>query len=565
MRSRVVAAIGFALALPPCASVVLAANVAATQGITAEGLLKDTRALSDDAMEGRGPGTAGDKKARAYLIDRLKAIGFKPGGPGGSWEQPFPIVGLTVTPPPTWTFHDASGHDASFAWRDEFIGASGVEDPHVAIDGAEVVFVGYGIQAPEFKWDDFKKTDLKGKILVMLNNDPDWDPALFGGPKRLYYGRWDYKFESAARQGAAAAIIVHTEASAGYGWNVVQSSWSGTQFELPGGTEPRVKFRSWMTEAAIRKLAALGGKNFDDLLAASRKRDFKPISLGVTTSIAFDVAVQQSTTANVVGILPGSDPALAGEVMIFSAHHDHLGIGQPDAKADKIYNGALDNASGCAQVLAIAQAFTSNPKPTKRTIMALFVGGEEQGLLGSRYYVAHPTFPLAKIAANINIDGGNIWGRTEDVAVIGKGKSDLEDLLAEAAKQQWRYLVDEPEPDKGYYYRSDQLSFARAGVPALYFKSGQMFNNRPAGWGKAQEADYRQHRYHQPSDIVTSDWNMEGMVQDDKLAYMVGLYVADGAKLPAWYKGDEFEAVRKKTLADAAKAQPASQPSAAKP
>ena len=532
-------------------SLALATAAAATDPasrITAAGLLKDIRALSDDAMAGRGPGSPGDKMARAYLVQRLKEIGFKPGGIDGSWEQPFPIVGVTMQHPPIWKFR-GSARDATLRWWADFIGNSGVQAPKVSIADAEVVFVGYAIEAPEFQWDDFKGVDVKGKILVILNNDPDWDDALFAGKKRLYYGRWDYKYESAARHGAAGAIIVHTEPSAGYGWNVVQTSWSGTSFELPAHGEPRVSLRSWMTESAARRLVAVGGHELDALIASAKRRDFKPVPLGIRTSIEFDVKLENTETANVIGLWPGSDPKLAAEAMIYTAHHDHLGIGEPDKTGDKIYNGALDNASGCAQVLAIAEAFAATtPKPA-RTIVALFVGGEEQGLLGSGYYAAHPTIPVGRIAANLNIDGGNIFGRTKDVAIIGKGKSDLEDRLQKAAKLQTRTVVDEPEPDKGYYYRSDQLNFARIGVPALYFKSGQTYIGRPSGWGKEKEAEYRKTRYHQPSDVITPEWTLDGMVEDDVLAYRVGRDVAGAGPLPTWYKGDEFEAKRKAAVA----------------
>ncbi len=516
----------------------------AASRITAAGLLRDTSALSDDAMGGRGPGSPGDLMARAFLVKRLKEIGFEPGGPGGSWEQPVPMVGVTMQHPASWTFKTASGSEASFRWWDEFIGNSGLQAPKVTIENAELVFAGYAIEAPEFQWDDFKGVDLKGKILLILNNDPDWDPKLFAGKKRLYYGRWDYKYESAARHGAAGAIIIHTEPSAGYGWNVVQTSWSGTSFELRGGDGPRVRLRSWMTEDAARKLVHLGGQDLDALVSASRKRDFKPVPLGITTSLAFDVKLENTETANVIGLWRGADPKLRDETMIYTAHHDHLGIGQPDAKGDRIYNGALDNASGCAQVLAIAEAFAATEPRGQRSVMALFVGGEEQGLLGSLYYVTHPTIPVSKIVANLNIDGGNIFGRTKDVAVIGKGKSDLETRLVALAKTQGRAVVDEPEPDKGYYYRSDQLNFARVGVPALYFKSGQSYLGRPGGWGKAKEAEYRKNRYHQPSDAITPEWNLDGMVEDDVLAYRVGLDVVRGAGVPTWFRGDEFAAKR---------------------
>jgi len=518
---------------------------AAQERIGAESLLRDISALAADSTEGRGPGTAGDRRARGYLIRRLQEIGFKPGAAGGGWEQPITFTGLTVKNLDRWRFAGSTG-ETEFRCGEDFIGGSGVQAPQVNIPDAEVVFVGYGIQAPEYRWDDFKGADLKGKVLLILNNDPDWDPGPFAGAKRLYYGRWDYKYESAARQGAAGAIILHTEESAGYGWNVVQRSWSGTLFELPAGNEARLGFKSWLTEPAVRRLCALGGRDLDSLIASAHRREFVPIPLGVRTSLAFDVTVRKTLTANVIGVLPGNDPRLRQEAMIFTAHHDHLGVGAPDSTGDRIHNGAVDNASGCAQVLAIAGTFAATRPRPARSVVALFVAGEEQGLLGSQYYAAHPTVPLAQIAANLNIDGGNILGRTSDVAVIGKGKSDLEDRLAVAAGGQGRTVVDEPEPDKGYYYRSDQLNFARAGVPALYFNSGQTYIGRPDGWGKQKEAEYRRLHYHQPSDGIRSDWDLSGMVEDARLAYLVGLDVVNGTKRPAWYPGDEFEAARKK-------------------
>ncbi len=515
--------------------------------IGASAILHDTEALSADSMEGRFPGTAGDRRARGYLARRLREIGFEPGGAAGSWEQPITLVGLTTRNLDTWRFAGPAG-DAAFRWGEDFIGGSGVQTPRVSVPETEVVFVGYGIQAPEFQWDDFKGADLKGKILLILNSDPDWDPALFAGKKRLFYGRWDYKYDAAARQGAAAAIILHTEESAGYGWNVVQRSWAGTQFEVPAAGEPRLGFKSWLTEPAVRRMCALGGKDLDSLVAAARRREFRPVPLGVRTSLAFDVTVEETETANVVGLLPGGDPGLRDEAVVFTAHHDHLGVGEPDATGDRINNGALDNASGCAQVLALAGAFAATRPRPARSVIALFVAGEEQGLVGSQYYAAHPTVPLARIAADINFDGGNVLGRTSDVSVIGKGKSDLEDLLAAAAATQGRTLVDDPEPDKGYYYRSDQLSLARAGVPALYFKSGRAFIGRPEEWGRQKDADFRRLHYHQPSDEIRPEWDLSGMVEDTRLGYLVGLEVANGAGRPSWYPGDEFEAARKKSL-----------------
>ncbi len=534
------------LAAHSATAVHAAASPDAEERIRAAGLRGDIAALAADSTGGRAPGTPGDRMARRYLIRRLQEIGFQPGGAGGAWEQPITFVGLTVKNLDRWRFTGPSG-EAVFQWGDEVIGGSGVQAPRVSIQDAEVVFAGYGIQAPEYQWDDFKGADLRGRILLVLNNDPDWDPALFAGTKRLYYGRWDYKYEAAARQGAAGVIILHTEESAGYGWNVVQRSWSGTQFELPAGDEPRLEFKSWLTEPAVRRLCALGGKDLDSLIARAHRRDFAPIPLGVRTSLSFDVGLEQTATANVVGVLPGSDRRLRDEAVMYSAHHDHLGIGAPDSTGDRIHNGAVDNASGCAQVLAIAEAFAATRPAPRRSVVALFVAGEEQGLLGSKYFAAHPTLPPARIAAEINIDGGNVLGRTSDVAVIGKGKSDLEDRLVVAARGQGRTVVDDPEPDKGFYYRSDQLSLARIGVPSLYFKSGQSYIGRPVGWGKEKEAEYRRLHYHQPSDEIRPDWDYSGMIEDARLAYRVGLDVANGARLPAWYPGDEFEAARLKS------------------
>jgi Zn-dependent M28 family amino/carboxypeptidase len=329
---------------------------------------------------------------------------------------------------------------------------------------------------------------------------------------------------------------------------VVARSWSGTLWDVAAGDEPGLRFRSWLTEAASRRLCALGGKDLDTLIAAAHRRDFAPVPLGVRTSFAFDVQIDRGETANVIGVLPGRDAGLRAEAVLLTAHHDHLGIGAPDSTGDRIHHGALDNASGCAQVLALAEAFAATRPRPRRSIVALFTAGEEQSLLGARYYVAHPTFALGRIAADINFDGANVWGRTRDVAVIGKGKSDLEDRLQVAARAQGRRLADDPEPDKGYYYRADQLSFARAGVPALYYDSGEDYIGRPQGWGGQKRAEFVRLRYHQPGDRILPDWDLSGDVEDTQLGYVVGLGVANAGTLPAWYKGDEFEAARMRSL-----------------
>jgi Zn-dependent M28 family amino/carboxypeptidase len=430
------------------------------------------------------------------------------------------------------------------------MGGSGVQRPEVVIDDAEIVFVGYGVEAPEEDWDDFKGADLRGKVLLMLNDDPDWDPELFAGERKLYYGRWDYKYESAARQGAAGAIIIHTTPSAGYPWVVVRTSWSGEQFEIPAGDEPRVPFRGWLTEEASRRLVRLGGLELDELVRAARGREFEPVPLGVRTSLRFEAGIRRTETANVAGLLAGADPEGAGEVVIFSAHHDHLGIGEPDESGDRIYNGALDNGVAMAQALAVTRAMAALPGRPRRGVMILFPAAEEQGLLGSRFFTRNPPVPPGRIAANINFELGNVWGPTRDVTIFGKGKSTLEDLLEGLAAKQGRTVAAERTVRAGWFYRSDQFSFARIGVPAIWFKSGTDFVGRPAGWGDETYARWIAERYHRPSDEVEADWNMEGLVQDARLAFRLGLSVAEGAEMPSWYPGDEFEDERRRALAE---------------
>jgi Zn-dependent M28 family amino/carboxypeptidase len=530
---------------PETAAVTEQARAAAGQ-ITGDFLREQIATFSSDEFEGRGPATPGDTKARQYLAEQLKQLGFAPGGSDGSYEQMFDVVGVTAQMPERWSFRKG-GKSVSFKWWDQYIAGSGVQDEKGSIKNAEVVFVGYGIQAPEFGWDDFKGQDLKGKVLLMLNNDPDWDPQLFGGDTRLYYGRWTYKYESAARQGAAGAIIVHTTPSAGYPFQVVQTSWSGEQVELPAEGEPRVQVKGWLTEEASRELVKLGGQDLDQLIAAAKSKDFQPVPLGVTTSLEFKNKINRSRTGNVYGVLEGSDPTLKQEYVIYTAHHDHLGVGEPDAEGDKIYNGALDNASGVAQLLAIGKAFKALPQPPKRSIMLLFVAAEEQGLLGSKYFAEHPTVAPGRMTANINLDGGNIWGRAKDIVFVGKGKSTIDDYVEAVARLQDRVVTADQFPDRGFFYRSDQFNFAKIGVPALYLDTGTQFIGKPEDWGKQQHELYEEKHYHQPSDEISDDWNFEGMVEDAQLLFYVGNNIAnaDPADVPKWLPGDEFEAARK--------------------
>jgi len=518
--------------------------------INASSLAAPIRFLASDALEGRGPATRGDELARLYLAAELQSLGYLPGGEKGGWEQTVDVVGVTAQLPAVWSFAGEKG-TAELKLGDDYIAGSGVQTDTAAFKDAELVFVGFGIEAPEYEWDDFKGVDVKGKVIVMLNNDPDWDPKLFAGTSRLYYGRWTYKYEQAARHGAAGAIIVHTTPSAGYPWQVVRSSWGGEQFELPAEDEPRTQLKAWATEEAARRVLKAGGQDLDQLVAAAKSRDFKPVPLALKTSIQVPNKVSRVSTANVAGLLPGSDPRLKDEVVIFTAHHDHFGIGEPDKTGDKIYNGAEDNAAGCAAVLALARAYAALPERPRRSILMLFVAAEEQGLLGSKYYSLHPTFAPGKIAANINYDGGNFRGRTRDLTQLGAGKSSLDGIAKAMAERQSRVLVPDQFPDRGYFYRSDQFNFAKIGVPALYFDEGFDYIGKPEGWGRKQNEEWEEHIYHQPSDEIDDTWVFDGMIEDALIGFNVGWLVAQADAMPTWNPGDEFEAARKKALAEA--------------
>ena len=520
----------------------------ASKEITDEFIREIIAEISSDAYEGRGPGSAGDVKARQYLAGRLDDLGLQPGAADGTWEQRFDLVGVNSQQPKSWTFAGADSSLAIKRW-DDFIVNSGVQKDRSEVSDAEVVFVGYGIQAPEFDWDDYAGVDVTGKVVLVMNNDPDWDPDLFAGDTRLWYGRWDYKQQKAAQMGAVGTIIIHTTPSAGYPFQVLQNSGAGAQFELPAGDAPRNQFNAWLAEDAARKLVALAGQDLDVLREAAYNRDFEPVPLGVTTSIVMDVKITRVQSANVLGLIPGSDPILKDEVVIYSAHHDHLGIGPANDKGDTIYNGAMDNASGVAQVIAMAKAFKSLPVAPRRSILVALVGAEEQGLIGSQWFAANPTFAPGKIAANLNYDGGNIWGETHDVTYIGLGKSSIDQIVKLLLSEQGRVVKPDQFPDKGYFYRSDQFSFAKIGVPAVYLDPGTDFVDRSPEWGKQQADYYTEAHYHQPSDEYDPNWNFEGMIEDARIGFWTGLAIANADDMPVWNEGDEFEAARLEALA----------------
>ena len=531
----------------PVAAAGSSAEQIATAAITADMMRDIVREISDDKYEGRGPGSRGDIAAREFLIGEMEALGLEPGAADGGWEQAFELVGLTADQPPEWTFENDAGAMTLKQW-DDFIVSSGVQASRAEVVDAEVVFVGYAIEAPEYDWNDFKDHDLNGKVLMIMNNDPDWDPDLFAGETRLWYGRWDYKYLSAARQGAVGAIIIHTQPSAGYPYQVVQTSWTGEQFELAAADEPRLQVEAWVTEDVARSLVDMAGLDLDALREAADNRDFEPVPLGITTSIGMDVNMNRVESANILGLLPGSDPELKDEVVIYTAHHDHLGIGTPNESGDVIYNGAMDNASGVAQVLAMAKALKGLPDAPRRSMLFALVGAEEQGLLGSLYYANNPTFAAGKIAANLNYDGGNIWGHTHDVTYIGLGKSSIDQIVTAIASEQGRVVKPDQFADRGYFYRSDQFSFAKIGVPAMYLDTGTDFVDRPEGWGREQVNHYTDVHYHQPSDEYDDSWNFDGMIADAMLGFWVGLGIANADDMPQWNEGDEFEAARLEAL-----------------
>ncbi len=531
----------------PRSTALTAAERRAADSLNDRELRGHIRFLSHDLLEGRAPGTRGDRLAQEYISSQMELIGLEPAGPDGSWFQEFGLVGITGNPQ-TLQLKGTKG-SAQLAFHTDFIAGSGHQRAQSKLEDAELVFVGYGIVAPEYGWDDYKGMDVKGKVLLFMNNDPESDPALFAGRARLWYGRWDYKYEVARRLGAAGAIIIHTRPSAGYGWNVVQTSWSGEQFELPAEPgEPRMEVKAWTTEEASRRLVALGGQELDALRAQAEKREFRPVPLGVRVSTSFANRITQVKTANVLGLLRGSDPKLAAETVVYSAHHDHLGThAVAEGAGDVVHNGAVDNASGVAAMLAVARAMKGMPRP-KRSVLFAAVAAEESGLLGSEFLAGRPPVHPGYLAANINIDGINFRGRTRDTTSIGFGKSDLDEIVVPLAAMQGRTVKPDQMPDRGFFYRSDQFNFAKIGVPSVYLGSGMDYIGRPPGWGKEQREKWEAERYHQPGDEYDPTWDLSGAMEDVRLYLLIGARVANAVRMPAWRKGDEFEHIRMRML-----------------
>lgn len=515
--------------------------VAAENTIDAKVIRAHVAKLASDEFEGRAPGTKGDELARNYIRDEFARLGLVPGAPDGSWMQSVPMLGIKTDVERTLSIQSPIG-SVDFRAPDDFTAVAGSPAEAAAWNNAELVFVGYGIQAPEQNWDDFKNIDVKDKVLLVLNNDPSTDPELFAGKTRLYYGRWTYKFEEAARRGAAGAIIIHTTESAGYPFQVAQANHGKENYWLPfRDGQPTLPIRSWCSEDTARKLCLAGGKNLDDLTAAAQKRSFLPVPLGIRVSMAVRNHKREFQSANVLGKLPGQDPKLSSEHVFVTAHFDHLGRGKP-RNGDEIYNGALDNASGVAGMLALVQAFAALPTKPARSIVFASVTGEESGLLGSEYLAKHLPCPTKQAIANINIDGLNIWGMTDDVEFIGYGKNSLTQLAESLAASQGRRLAPDSQPDLGLFYRSDHVNFARQGIPAAYLKAGSAFRDRPED-RKRMKASYTATQYHQPNDELADWWNLDGAVADLRLLFRMLLATSRDAA-PTWTKGDEFEKLR---------------------
>ena len=511
-------------------------------------LMTHIRALSDDSMLGRAPGSLGEDRTVAYLEAQFKSLGLDPGNPDGTYIQNVPLVAITADPKMSLTVRD-KGLVHRLKYRDDFVAWTRHVSPSVAIDNAELVFVGYGTEAPEFSWDDFKGQDLSGKILVMLVNDPQLaDTSQFRGKAMTYYGRWTYKFEQGMKHKAAGVLLVHETGPAGYPWPVVQGM-GGEKFDLatPDSNRTRAPMEGWIHLDQAKALLALAGQDFDSLKARATTHEFTPVPLGLTASIGITNTIRSVSSRNVVARLPGSDAAHAGEHVVYTAHWDHFGVSTP-VNGDSIYNGALDNASGTAALLLLAKAFKAMPVSPKRSILFLAVTAEEQGLLGSQYYSVMPLYPLATTLANINIDGLNTEGATKDLVVVGMGASELEDYAQAAASEQGRVLKPDPESEKGFYYRSDHFNFAKQGVPAFYADAGVDVIGKPADFAMTMRAKYTNEDYHKPSDEIKPDWNLTGSLDDIRLYLTIGYRVAQAEKYPEWRVGNEFRATREAML-----------------
>jgi len=521
-------------------------------------LLGHIRRLASDEFEGRAPASRGEELTVNYLVEQFQQFGLKPGNPQGGFIQSVPLMGVTSE---ASMRIEAGGQALSLAMPSEAIATSLRFAPRVQVADSEVVFVGYGVVAPEYGWDDYKGVDVRGKTLVMLVNDPPVpDPAepsklddrMFQGRAMTYYGRWTYKYEIAAEKGAAAALVVHETGPAGYPYFVLVASHARENFDLQSATQnrERVAVQGWLTQSKAEELCRKTGREFQELKQMALRRDFKPIVLGAKATFDITNQLRPVISRNVIARLDGSEPGGRDEYVVYTAHWDHIGRNDK-LQGDQVFNGALDNAAGTAGLLELGKAFAHLERAPRRSVLFLAVTAEEKGLLGAKYYVEHPLYPLARTVANLNMDGLNPWGRTRDVEVVGFGNSDLEELLGQAAARQGRVLMADSGPEKGRYFRSDHFEFAKLGVPALYLKGGVDFVDRPAGYGKQKVDEYTDRDYHKVTDEVKADWDMAGAVADLQLLFQVGWEAAQRSEWPAWKAGSEFKARREKMLREA--------------
>jgi Zn-dependent M28 family amino/carboxypeptidase len=517
--------------------------------ISDNGLRADTKFLSSDLLEGRAPSTRGGQLAAEYIAARFAGIGLKPAGENGTYFQPVTIVEAKVDPSATLTVSGRTGGSEALKYSTDFVAFSGLEQSDVSAD-SEVVFVGYGINAPEQKWNDYAGVDVKGKIVLMMVNDPPApgdEPTLFGGPALTYYGRWTYKYEEAARQGAAAAILIHTTESASYPWQVVQTAWTGTQYSLPVEPgQPTLPLKMWITEDAAKTLATRAGKDLAQLRSAAGARGFKAVPLGIQLSARLHQTVSRKQSPNVVGVLQGTR---TGQGVVYSAHYDHFGVRDPKpgepADADRIYNGAVDNASGVAGILAIASAFTHAARKPARSIYFVSTTAEESGLLGSEYFVRHSPLPVDQIAADINVDSLNVLGMTRDLVLLGAERSTLGPIAKAILDRQKRTLGVDTNPGAGYFFRSDHFPFAKVGVPAVSISEPNEFIGKDPQFAKKQHEDYRNRKYHQPIDEYDPGWDLSGAVADLTALARLGWSVAMAPTMPAYHPQEQFAQPRR--------------------
>ncbi len=502
--------------------------------------------LAGDLLEGRGPGTRGGELAAKYVASQMQVLGLKGVGANGSYFQPVSLVGVKADPNTVLTV-SGNGKEENFKFADEFVAFTGAQKDDVSID-SDTIFVGYGIDAPEQNWNDYKgnKADYRGKVLIMLVNDPPataQEPNLFGGKALTYYGRWTYKYEQAARLGAAGVILIHTDESAGYKWQVVRTSNGSWRYDIertPEDTTPFLQMRSWVTNDAAKRLFAAAGKDLDKLREDAKSRNFQPVSLGLRTKINIKSELKKVSSANVVGVIEGSDPNLKDEYVVYSAHYDHLGVGAPNKTGDNIYNGAVDNATGVASVLAIAEAISKMPVKPKRSSLFLIPTAEEQGLLGAEWYAKHPIVPVEKTAADVNLDSVTVLGRVKNFSALGVERSSLKTIVEEVARERGLTLVPDARPEQGSFYRSDHFPFAKVGIPSLNMEAGDDFVGRPEGWGAQQFEIYNSQNYHQPSDEYKDSFDFSGTVQMAEISMAIGVKAANAPKLQAYNANDEF-------------------------